>query len=89
MRVSQLEQFCRDGMGRLKEQKKRQEQERLEQIMKRAVQEQKALGEKRLREEREFRKRELRLVEEELERITDQADSLRRHITELQEQKNG
>lgn len=88
MRVSQLEQFCRDGMGRLKEQKKGQAQERLEQVMKRAVQEQKALGEKRLREEREFRKRELRLVEEELERITDQADSLRRHITELQEQKN-
>lgn len=89
MRVSQLEQFYRDGMGRLREQRKKQEQERLEKSVKRAMQEQKLLCEKGFQEERESRKREFRLVEEELERITDQADSLRRHIAELQGQKNG
>ena len=35
MKVTQLEQLYRDGMSRLKEQKKRQEQGRLEQTVKR------------------------------------------------------
>ena len=43
MKVTQLEQLYRDGMSRLKEQKKRQEQGRLEQTVKRLSQEQKAL----------------------------------------------
>ena len=116
MKVSQLEWLYKDGMGRLKEQKKRQEQERLEQSVRRAVQEQRTLYEKKLQdveterekelqetkaayerklqaarevsekgqaEAREAQSRELRLVEEELERITDQAGSLRRHMQEL------
>lgn len=89
MKVSQLERFYRDGIVHLKEQKKRQEQERLEQSVKRAMQEQKMLCYKSFQEERESWKRELRLVEEELERITDQAVSLRKHVMELQERKNG
>ncbi len=89
MKVSQLERFYRDGMEHLKEQKKRQEQERLERSVKRAMQEQKMLCYKSFQEERESWKRELRLVEEELERITDQAVSLRKHVMELQERKNG
>ena len=76
-------------MEHLKEQKKRQEQERLERSVKRAMQEQKMLCYKSFQEERESWKRELRLVEEELERITDQAVSLRKHVMELQERKNG
>ena len=84
-----MERVYRDGMEHLKEQKKRQEQERLERSVKRAMQEQKMLCYKSFQEERESWKRELRLVEEELERITDQAVSLRKHVMELQERKNG
>ena len=109
MKVTQLEQLYRDGMSRLKEQKKRQEQGLLEQTVKRLSQEQKALYEKKLqdieqahaeelkkietdsenelRDTEEARRRELRLVQEELERITDQAVSLRRHVEELLVQK--
>ena len=50
MKVTQLEQLYRDGMSRLKEQKKRQEQGRLEQTVKRLSQEQKALYEKKLQD---------------------------------------
>ena len=42
--------------------------------------------EQKLRDSRDAQCRELRLVQEELERITDQAVSLRRHIEELLEQ---
>ena len=109
MKVTQLEQLYRDGMSRLKEQKKRQEQGRLEQTVKRLSQEQKALYEKKLkdmeqahaeslikietdrdnelRDTEDARRRELRNWLEELERITDQAVSLRRHVEELLVQK--
>ena len=43
--------------------------------------------ENELRDTEEARRRELRLVQDELERITDQAVSLRRHVEELLVQK--
>ena len=94
MKVTQLEQLYRDGMSRLKEQKKRQEQGRLEQTVKRLSQEQKALYEKKLQDVEErwkkevgdakrARQRELRLIQEEIERISEQAVSLKEQIDEM------
>ena len=77
-------------MEKLKEQAKKQDQERLDQSVRRAVQRQMHLYENRLQnaedrhqEEQESLRRELRLAQEELERITDQALSLRRRIDQM------
>ncbi len=82
-------------MEKLKEQAKKQDQERLDQSVRRAVQRQMHLYENRLQnaedrhqEEQESLRRELRLAQEELERITEQAVSLRKHIEALQEKKD-
>ena len=82
-------------MEKLKEQAKKQDQERLDQSVRRAVQRQMHLYENRLqnaedrhKEEQESLRRELRLAQEELERITEQAVSLRKHIEALQEKKD-
>ncbi len=95
MKVSQLERFYKDGMERLKEQAKKQDQERFNQSVRRAVQQQVHLYEARLqdaqtqrREEGKALRRELRLAQEELERIADQAVSLRKHIEEIQRKKH-
>lgn len=95
MKVSQLERFYKDGMERLKEQAKKQDQERFNQSVRRAVQQQVHLYEARLqdaqtqrREEGKALRRELRLAQEELERIADQAVSLRKYIEEIQRKKH-
>ena len=130
MKVSQLERFYKDGMERLKEQAKKQDQERFNQSVRRAVQQQVHLYEAWLqdtenklqdtenkfqdtrsklqdaqtrlrdtenrlqdaqtqrREEGKALRRELRLAQEELERIADQAVSLRKHIEEIQRKKH-
>ena len=80
MRVQQLEQMYKEGVYRLKEQMKRQEKERLELVRKQIRDEQKALYEKKLQDAKEVRNRELRLVLEELDRITEQAVSLKEQI---------
>ena len=80
MRVQQLEQMYKEGVYRLKEQMKKQEKERLELVRKQTRDEQKALYEKKLQDAKEVRNRELRLVQEELDRITEQAVSLKEQI---------
>ena len=80
MRVQQLEQMYKEGVYRLKEQMKRQEKERLELVRKQIRDEQKALYEKKLQDAKEVRNRELRLVLQELDRITEQAVSLKEQI---------
>ena len=82
-RVSQLEQLYRDGMSRWKDQTRKQEKERLDRERRHIALEQKALYEKKLQDEKEARTRELRLVQEELERIADQAVSLRARLDEM------
>lgn len=80
MRVQQLEQKYKEGVYRLKEQMKKQEKERLELVRRQAREEQQALYEKKLQDVKEARNREMRLVQEELERITEQAVSLKEQI---------
>ena len=80
MRVQQLEQKYKEVVYRLKEQMKKQEKERLELVRKQARDEQQALYEKKLQDVKEARNREMRLVQEELERITEQAVSLKEQI---------
>ena len=80
MKVHQLEQVYKENVGRFKEQMKKQEKERLEQVRKQVREEQKALYEKKLQESREARQRELRLIQEELMRITEQAAGLKAQI---------
>lgn len=86
MRVQQLEQMYKEGVYRLKEQMKRQEKERLEIVRKQVREEQKALYEKKLQDAKEARNRELRLVQEELDRITEQAVSLKEQIDGMMKQ---
>lgn len=91
MKVSQLERLYRDSKERLREQIKKQEKERLDQTRKRIQEEQKALYEKKLQDVEErwkkevgdakrARQRELRLIQEEIDRITEQAVSLKEQI---------
>lgn len=80
MKVHPLEQFYKENVNRLKEQMRKQEKERSEQIRKQVREEQKALYEKKLQESREARRRELRLIQDELTRITEQAESLKAQI---------
>ncbi len=94
MKVSQLERLYRDSKERLREQIKKQEKERLDQTRKRIQEEQKALYEKKLQDVEErwkkevgdakrARQRELRLIQEEIERISEQAVSLKEQIDEM------
>ena len=83
MRVQQLEQMYREGVYRLKEQMKKQEKERLEAVKMQARQEQRLIYEQKLANEKETHDREMRLVQEELNRIAEQAVSLKTRIDEL------
>ena len=65
MKVHPLEQFYK---------------ERSEQLKKQVREEQKALYEKKLQESKEARRRELHLIQDELTRITEQAESLKAQI---------
>lgn len=80
MRVQQLEQMYKEGVWRLKEQMKRQEKVRLEMVKTQVREEQKALYERKLQEASDARSREMRLIQEELERICEQAGSLMTRI---------
>lgn len=80
MKVQQLEQMYKEGVHRLKEQMRKQEKERLENAKLQIRQEQRLIYEKKLQDAKEARNRELRLVQEELDRITEQAVSLRNQI---------
>lgn len=80
MKVHQLEQLYKDNRNRLKEQMRKQEKERLERIRQQILEEQQALYEKKLQEEKKARERELRLIQDELSRIVDQAAGLRAQI---------
>ena len=80
MKVHQLEQFYKENVGRLKEQMKKQEKERMDRIRQQVREEQKALYEKKLQESKEARRRELHLIQDELTRITEQAESLKAQI---------
>lgn len=77
MRVQQLEQMYKEAVYRVKEQMKKQEKERLEAAKLQIAREQKALYEKKLQDARDARNRELRLIQEELERIGEQAAALK------------
>lgn len=77
MRVQQLEQMYKEAIYRLKEQMKKQEKERLEAVKLQAAREQKAVYEKKLQDEKSARGRELRLIQEELERLLEQAAALK------------
>lgn len=87
MKVHQLEQFYKENVGRFKEQMKKQEHERLEQVRRQVREEQKALYEKKLQESREARRRELRLIQDELTRIAEQAAGLKAQIDRVLEGK--
>lgn len=80
MKVHQLEQLYKGNVSRLKEQMKRQEKERLEQAKQQVREEQKALYEKKLQESKHAREQELRLIQDELTRITEQAVSLKAQV---------
>ena len=87
MRVQQLEQMYKEGVYRLKEQMRKQEKERLEAAKAQVRQEQRLIYEQKLASEKESRNRELRLVQEELNRITEQAVSLKTRMDELLNQR--
>lgn len=80
MKGHPLEQFYRENVIRLKEQMRKQEKERSEQIRRQVREEQKAFYEKKLQESKEARRRELRLIQDELTRITEQAAGLKEQI---------
>ena len=80
MKVHQLEQLYKDNRNRLKEQMRKQEKERLERVRQQILEEQQALYEKKLQEEKKARERELRLIQDELSRIAEQAAGLRAQI---------
>lgn len=80
MKVHQLEQFYKENVNRLKEQMKKQEKERIEGIKHQIREEQKAFYGKKLQEVKTARERELRLVQDELTRITEQAVNLKAQI---------
>ena len=80
MKVHQLEQFYKDNVGRLKVQMKKQEKERMDRIKQQIREEEKVLYEKKLQEVKESRNRELRLVQDEITRITEQAVRLKEKI---------
>lgn len=87
MRVQQLEQMYREGVHRLKEQMRKQEKERLEVAKAQILKEQRLIYEQKLASAKDFRNRELRLVQEELNRITEQAVSLKTQIDGLLNQR--
>ena len=89
MKVHPLEQFYKENVNRLKEQMKRQEKERLDRLRQQIREEQKAYYEQKLREEKAARERELRLVQDELTRITEQAVRLREQIGQALGEKEG
>ena len=93
MKVHPLEQFYKENVNRLKEQMKKQEKERLDRLrqqIRRCIrEEQKAYYEQKLREEKAARERELRLVQDELTRITEQAVRLREQIGQALGEKEG
>ncbi|MCI8599613.1 MAG: hypothetical protein HFJ10_14425 [Lachnospiraceae bacterium] len=78
-----LEQFYKDGMNRLKEQMKKQERERLENVKRQIREDQKMHYEKKLQDAKEARRRELRLIQEELERITGQMSTLKERVDKM------
>lgn len=80
MKVHQLEQLYKDNVNRVKGQMRRQEKERLDYAKQQIREEQRALYEKKLQEAKEARERELRLIQDELSRITEQAVSLKAQI---------
>lgn len=87
MRVQQLEQMYKDGIYRLKEQMRKQEKERLEAVKMQVLKEQKQIYEQKLQDAKMARMREMRLVQEELNRITEQAVSLKERIDGVLDQK--
>lgn len=89
MKVHQLEQLYKDNVSRLKEQMKKQEKERTERIKLQIREEQKAFYEKKLQEEKVSRERELRLVQDELTRITEQAVRLKEQVALALGEKEG
>lgn len=82
-----LEQLYKDGKSRLREQMKRQEKERLEYARRQVREEQKILYERKLQDAKEARRRELRLIQEELNRITAQTFSLKEQIDKMIDEK--
>ncbi len=86
MKVHQLEQLYKDNRNRLKEQMRKQEKERLERVRQQILEEQQALYEKKLQEEKKARERELRLIQDELSRIVEQAAGLRAQIDSVLEE---
>lgn len=87
MKVHQLEQFYKGNVSRFKEQMKKQEKEHLEQVRKQVREEQKALYEKKLQESKEAKQRELRLIQDELTRITEQTEALKVQVEKILEEK--
>ena len=83
MKVRPLEQFYKENVNRLKEQMKKQEKERMDRVKQQIREEQKAFYEQAARE------RELRLVQDELTRITEQAVRLKEQIEQALEEKEG
>ena len=73
----------------MKELKEKQEKERLDRLRQQIREEQKAYYEQKLREEKAARERELRLVQDELTRITEQAVRLREQIGQALGEKEG
>ena len=84
MKVHQLEQLYKGNVSRLKEQMKKKE--RREQTKQQIREEQRVLYEKKLREAKKAREQELRLIQEELTRITEQAVSLKEEIDRVLEE---
>lgn len=81
-----VQQLYKESIGRVREQKKRQERERMEQLRCQIREEQRGIYEKKLSEQRvaqEAGNRELRLIQEELGRTLDQALLLQKRLEEL------
>lgn len=81
-----VQQLYKGSIGRVREQKKRQDKERIDQLRHQIREEQRAIYEKKLEEQRVARlagNQELRLIQEELERTLEQALSLQKRLEEL------
>ena len=68
---------------------KKQEKDRMDRVKQQIREEQKACSAQKLQEEKAARERELRLVQDELTRITEQAVRLKEQIEQALEEKEG
>ncbi len=82
MRIRGLKRHYIGNVSQIKDQAKKQEKEHLDQAKSQIRREEKVLYEKKLAGVNEAQSREMRLIQEELSRITEQAVALKERIDE-------